>query len=107
MLHIVTPGALNGGGGFWGFGKGDGTAIRNGLGFGGRGGSFLGSKRTMAGLLNNVFFGKNLHTWHIRRLDDPITIPLPSGRDAIDGQNPVACQNRFTIPYYLLCAASV
>ena len=61
----------------------------------------------MAGLLNNVFFGKNLHTLAIRRLDDPITNPVPSGRDANGGQNPVASQNRFTIPYYLLCAASV
>ena len=62
---------------------------------------------TMAGLLNNVFFGKNFHVWHIRRLDDPITNLVPSGRDANGGQNPVAWQNRFTIPYYLLCAASV
>jgi hypothetical protein len=61
----------------------------------------------MAGLLNNVFFGKNLHVLAIRRLDDPITSPLPSGRNANGGQNPVACQSRFTIPYYLLCAPSV
>ena len=46
MLHIVTPGALNGGVGFWGFGKGDGNAIRNGLGFGGgKGGVKRGQKR--------------------------------------------------------------
>ena len=61
----------------------------------------------MAGLLNNVFFGKNLHVWHIRRLDGGITNPVPSGRNANGGQNPVRSQNRFTIPYYLLCAASV
>ena len=61
----------------------------------------------MAGLLNNVFFGKNLHVWHIPRLEGGITNPVPSGSDANGGQNPVAWQNRFTIPYYLLCAASV
>ena len=61
----------------------------------------------MAGLLNNVFFGKNLHVWHIPRLEGGITNPVPSGRDANGGQNPVRSQNRFTIPYYLLCAASV
>ena len=107
----MFAGGTNGGGGFWGFGKGGETGLLKRVGFwGGKGGSKgvkNGVKKTMAGLLNNVFFGKNLHVWHIRRLDDPITNPVPSGRDAIHGQNPVAWQNRFTIPYYLLCAASV
>ena len=96
--------------GFGGLAKVTEPPSETGWVLGGEGGSKgvkKGSKKTMAGLLNNVFFGKNLHVWHIRRLDDPITNPVPSGRDAIDGQNPVACQNRFTIPYYLLCAASV
>ena len=81
--------------------------FRNGLGFGGGGGGRFGVKKTMAGLLNNVFFGKNLHTLAIRRLDGGITNPVPSGRSANGGQNPVRPQSRFTIPYYLLCAASV
>ena len=106
------PGALKVGGvGFGGLVKVTEPSSETGWVLGGvRGGSKgvkNGVKKTMAGLLNNVFFGKNLHVWHIRRLDDPITNPVPSGRDANGGQNPVASQNRFTIPYYLLCAASV
>ena len=80
--------------GFWGV-RGGSKGVKKGV------------KKTMAGLLNNVFFGKNLHVWQDRRLDRGITNPVPSGRNANGGQNPVRSQNRFTIPYYLLCAASV